>query len=820
MNNYKRFYILSLAALAVLSAYPLVNGVRMAYFSIVNGAITPQQYARYVVPYAAICVSLLLFAALQPLFAKLKRLAFPVGMAAAYGVFFALGRFFETIQIRVTGMTLFDPSTLASSDASASATAELWQAALCAISPVMFQGLPSYELSDRLVYVMGDGAYKIHYYMISLLLITMVCGLIYGIDKMLRTNDSSLAQSVKLRGASAAALVSLCVFANTTGFFRQAAPIQTPLASVLTSSFFIILGMSAGVYVGSYLLKKGKHLGIYVPVLTAVCATALMYVGEAVMMRGKLYRFGIGWFFNALPFVVLAPVDVLIVILSGAATWLLIRHAKNHDGWPGKRALVAVVAICVAVALAGPAITLATPSAPVETDSDMQVSSIHGCYIIDGNLYTNPLSSTFWYGKSTTVFGFDEYESFVAGTDSGIIRSYSVTYHNEPVGADEFSSKTDFMADWLPRLSQFKERYLLTLMLDDNGVAYAVYRMDNELLLVEFNGMGIWTINRLKKTDATTLEDIRRALDLHSGEEPPPAPWPASYEGQMTLKDVYALARKGGALALGDFDPFAYMLTGDDFTERMYSVVGADTVFVTVAPDGGLASAVLLSRRTHDPSQTVDLRGGFEAFAEYMNPLKGFSDITIEDTLIRDDWEPDMFFEDDYFRSECRYYLYSKRADEIFVVFGSGERMTMAQALEERRVNVEELVAHGLGDVSMVPIDNPLGGEFTVLRHLHTFTLNDEAFYPSSSFMYFTSDDGFVVYYDIDELTQILQLYGYDAIAEALREVIGPEEITAIASGSYVRDTVLSRAGVESGVSWITSSHTPVWFRTDSFSMQ
>jgi len=176
-----------------------------------------------------------------------------------------------------------------------------------------------------------------------------------------------------------------------------------------------------------------------------------------------------------------------------------------------------------------------------------------------------------------------------------------------------------------------------------------------------------------------------------------------------------------------------------------------------------------------------------------------------------------MFFEDDYFRSECRYYLNSKRARHIFVVFENGERMLMTQALEERRINVEELVAHGLGDVSMIPIDNPLGGEFTILHHRHTFTINGEAFYPSPSFMYVTSADGFTVYYNIDELTQILQLYGYDSEAEELRQVIDPDEITAIAAGNYVRDTVLDKAGVESGRGLSTSSAsspTRIWFKT------
>ncbi|HHY65447.1 MAG TPA: hypothetical protein GX501_10420, partial [Clostridiaceae bacterium] len=52
---YKRFYFVSLSVLLLLSVYPLVNGVRIAWLSIVNGAVKPEQYAKYVVPYTAIC---------------------------------------------------------------------------------------------------------------------------------------------------------------------------------------------------------------------------------------------------------------------------------------------------------------------------------------------------------------------------------------------------------------------------------------------------------------------------------------------------------------------------------------------------------------------------------------------------------------------------------------------------------------------------------------------------------------------------------------------------------------------------------------------
>jgi len=621
-NKNRRFYLISIAVITILSAYPLINGIRMAAISAAKGAIEPEQYAKYVVPYTAICVSILLFAVLLPIFLKLKRFAFPAGMISAYGVFFVVERFFETIQIHVAGMTLIDTSTLTPDNAGSAATADIWQAALCIVSPDMRGQSLTYASQDSFLYVLGDQTYKAHYYLISLIMITMVCGLLYGIAKMLRDNDRLQMKPVFLRGASTAALVAMCVFANTTAFFRRADPIQTPLASALTGLFFVMLGAAAGIYAGSYLLKKDKRFGIGAPVLLSLCVTVLMYIGEAVMMKGKLYRFGTGWFFGGLPGIVLAPVDILIVLLSGAAAWMILAAARKHENWPGKRTLIAVVALCTAVAASGLVIAA---TAPESMDDD-----IFGCYAFDENLYIIPFSSFMIFGQMPYVYGLNESAFIIANTETGDMQSCTVEYCKTPVSADEFSSKTNFMSEWLPDLSCYKERYLLAVMRGESGLEYGLYQMDGEIWLVKLQGAEIWYIYRLVKTETTTLADLERALGLFEGSQPS-APSLADVDNQMTLEDVYTLARKGKALTLQDFEPFFYRLTGPGFKVRRYDVAGADTVFVRVK-DGKLESARLMSRRTTDPSHMIDLREGFEAIAQYMNPMDSFMDITIEDT--------------------------------------------------------------------------------------------------------------------------------------------------------------------------------------------
>ncbi|MCL1805360.1 MAG: hypothetical protein FWG28_05100 [Clostridiales bacterium] len=502
-TNAKRFYFMSFAALAILSAYPLINGARMAYISVTSGALQPEQYAKYVVPYAAICVSLLYFAALQPLFFRLKRFAFPVGIATTYGVFFALERFFETMQIHVAGMTLVDASTLAPDAAgSVAATADLWQASLCMITPVIQTQSLTYAALYRTYYVAGDNAYKIHYYLISLILITMVCGLIYSIAKLLRGSDRDMARPVYLRGISTAALVALCIFANTTAFFRQAAPVQTPLASSLTAVFFIALGAAVGIYAGSFLLGKGIRLGIGVPVSLSLCTTALMYAGEAAMMKGNLYRFGTGWFFRGLPGVALAAVDILIVLLSGGLAWLILGMARKREFKPGKGTLIAAVAICAAVAVSGPMIAMTSPRG-----AEYAAAGIFGCYVFDENIYTNPLSSFIARGELPYTYCFEKDAFFITDTSNGSIRSHGVEYYKTPVDLDPFFLLADELFDpfhSLPDLARFSERYLLAVMSDEGGPIGGLYRMDDELWLLSLSGGRIWSIYRIIKTDAAT----------------------------------------------------------------------------------------------------------------------------------------------------------------------------------------------------------------------------------------------------------------------------------------------------------------------------
>lgn len=260
------------------------------------------------------------------------------------------------------------------------------------------------------------------------------------------------------------------------------------------------------------------------------------------------------------------------------------------------------------------------------------------------------------FGNLPYVYGFNENMFIIANTNTGDIQSYIIQYCKTPVNTDEFSSKIDdFLSGWLPDLSMYKERYLIAAVSDGNNSKFGVYRMDGEIWLAELRGIEIWSIYRLKKTETTKLDDLEHIIEVY---EKNSLPSPLS-ESQMTIKDIYTLARKGSELMLNNFKPFSYQLSGSDFTMRRYDAADANTVFVHTE-EGLLEFALLMSHRTLNPPYVIDLREGFEAVTKYMNPLKSFKNI------------------------------------------------------------------------SMIPIDNPLGGEFAVLHHLFTFPLNNEVFYPSN----------------------------------------------------------------------------------------
>jgi hypothetical protein len=309
-KNVRRYYLLALGALLALSAYPLVMGLKIVALQLLQGGIRTEDYARWVIPYTAVSLSLLAVCALYPALSKLGRRAVPAATVLALGLFVVLELLVESVTIK----------------SSAVQTALTAQLLSCVYTPAAVSAFNG-------VY---DDSYKIHYFLVSAVLIALAAGLFYGWGALLSGGDRRKRTPLVLQSAVAALYLGLCVFANFTGFFREKTDTLTPLSAFLTGLFFVVLGAAAGIYTGSWLIDRGRLLSVWLPAAVAALVCLVMYFGEYSMLGGTLYRFGEGWFFEGLPGAVLSPADVLIVLASGGAAAGAMAIARGAWGKPGR----------------------------------------------------------------------------------------------------------------------------------------------------------------------------------------------------------------------------------------------------------------------------------------------------------------------------------------------------------------------------------------------------------------------------------------------------------------------------------------------------
>ena len=82
----------------------------------------------------------------------------------------------------------------------------------------------------------------------------------------------------------------------------------------------MVMGITAGVYIGSLLIGRSKGFSVVLPSVSGAVVTLAMYIGEMFLLSGHLYLLGTGFFFAPIPDIVLAPVDILIIAASGFLT--------------------------------------------------------------------------------------------------------------------------------------------------------------------------------------------------------------------------------------------------------------------------------------------------------------------------------------------------------------------------------------------------------------------------------------------------------------------------------------------------------------------
>lgn len=318
MTNLKKFYLFSMIGVLIAAFYPLFMGVRVIADMLQSGTVLAENYPKYIIPYTPISLAVIIAILLLPILIKYARkYALAVATAISLVVFFVSELLLENKVIVTSNVTT---------------TLEDWQMFMCYVPPEKLE-TRTWRAVDVLI---GDysPAFKIHFYIISVVLIFALLNCFYSFARMIISKNKSRLKVLVIQSISTALFLGLCILACFTAFFRDGEITVSPLSALLMSLFFIIFGITAGIYTGSFLLERKKVLSVLLPSIVASGLTFIMYMGELILLSGHLYRFGSGFLFDGLSGIVLAPIDILIIIASGsinaAICYIINKPVKRH----------------------------------------------------------------------------------------------------------------------------------------------------------------------------------------------------------------------------------------------------------------------------------------------------------------------------------------------------------------------------------------------------------------------------------------------------------------------------------------------------------
>lgn len=331
-KRFNRYYVFACIGVLIASYYPLSMGVRVISDMIANGAVLKENYPKYIIPYTPISIAIIAGVLLMPLFIKLlKRFALAGGAALSTGVFFALEFLFERKVVVSAAETVITGAKIDE----AVIRLEDWQTYMC-YAPLIprVETATEYKTKTAVEILMGDynPAFKLHFYVISVVLILTILNCIYGFGQVIRTGERRRLKSLIIQSVCSLVFLGLCILACFTAFWRDGSIQVSPLSAALMALFFILLGVTTGVFAGSFLLEKRRLFAVLIPSIISSVMTLLMYIGEMILLSGHLYKFGSGFLFDGIPGIVLAPIDLLIVLASGLITAILFSLLTKRKG--------------------------------------------------------------------------------------------------------------------------------------------------------------------------------------------------------------------------------------------------------------------------------------------------------------------------------------------------------------------------------------------------------------------------------------------------------------------------------------------------------
>lgn len=319
---FKKYYIFTISSLLVALSYPIYMGVKVVSEMMVKGYILSTDYPKYTIPYTPIAISVLLTVLLMPVvFKYIKKHSLLIASVFSLIVFFITEFIFES-QVLV--------NSASSSTMTNWSFTELvnWQMASCISLPpenaVISSSTPApLKPIDILI---GDYSptFKIHFYFISVILILTILNCLYGFGKMILSDNKKKLKPLIMQSILSGLFLMLCLLACFTAFFRTGELLVSPLSAFLMTLFFVVMGVTAGIYVGTLLIEKSTLFSIVLPAVTASITTLLMYIGEMFLLRGNLYILGTDLMFTSINGIVLSPFDIIVIIASGLITAIIL----------------------------------------------------------------------------------------------------------------------------------------------------------------------------------------------------------------------------------------------------------------------------------------------------------------------------------------------------------------------------------------------------------------------------------------------------------------------------------------------------------------
>ncbi len=312
-QKFDKYSLLVLAGVLLVSVYPIYMGVSVVADMIRFGTVYAENYPKYIIPYTPIALAVVLGVILMPALMKRwdKRALMGGSLISTAGFFLSewLLESLVTVTRTVTEMVpTFDPAKL-----------EDWQMYMCYVPPTGYEERTWTEVDV----LMGEYSpwFKLHFYIISVVIVLALLNCFYGFGHMILKGDYSRKKPLILQSVSSITFLGMCIWACFTAFYRDGSVTVSPLSAALMTVFFVLFGVTTGIYVATFTLGKDRVRAVWIPAVVASIVTLVMYIGEMILLSGHLYRFGNGFLFEGIPGIVLALVDILVILLSGMVTF-------------------------------------------------------------------------------------------------------------------------------------------------------------------------------------------------------------------------------------------------------------------------------------------------------------------------------------------------------------------------------------------------------------------------------------------------------------------------------------------------------------------